>query len=123
MPCPLLALSGHEPRPLSCRLLGVKRTFLSSREMSAFDPKLTSPSPFKTPAGPVSLISPEPWGHDEAAGISQRSGGCIGNVAAYGASAAGEVADDRISGHGHAFSAEPMDRRICTAATRPRLDR
>ena len=45
-------------------------------------------------------------------------------MAARGArAAAGEAADHRVPGRGHAFGLEPMDRRLCAAAARTRLDR
>src|SRR5262245_20749048 len=47
-----------------------------------------------------------------------------GGVAAYGAgAAAGEVADYRVLGLGHAFIAEPVARRFCAAVAPARLDR
>jgi hypothetical protein len=39
--CPLLALSGHFYLHRTCPLLGVKRTWPSALQMSAFDPKRT----------------------------------------------------------------------------------
>ena len=39
--CPLLALSGHGLVHCKCPLLGVKRTLLLHRSMSAYDPKRT----------------------------------------------------------------------------------
>ena len=42
--CPLLAQSGHSKIVDQCPLLGVKRTSLPHRKMSAYDPKRTSPS-------------------------------------------------------------------------------
>ena len=47
-----------------------------------------------------------------------------GGVAARGArAAAGQAADHRVLGRGHAFGSEPMDCRFCAAAARTRLDR
>ena len=40
--CPLLAQSGHPELHRTCPLLGVKRTSLPHRKMSAYDPKRTS---------------------------------------------------------------------------------
>ena len=42
--CPLLALSGHTELHRTCPLLGVKRTCRFALQMSAYDPKRTSPS-------------------------------------------------------------------------------
>ena len=45
-------------------------------------------------------------------------------MAARGArAAAGEAADHRVLGRGHAFGREPMGRRFCAATARTRLDR
>jgi len=40
--CLLLAQSGHFETEFQCPLLGVKRTWIESALMSAFDPKRTS---------------------------------------------------------------------------------
>ena len=46
--CPLLAQSGHGLVRCKCPLLGVKRTWRFALQMSAFDPKRTSPSQLAT---------------------------------------------------------------------------
>ena len=43
---PLLAQSGHLFALRSCPLLGVKRTWISTAPMSAYDPKRKSSDPF-----------------------------------------------------------------------------
>ena len=66
--CPLLAQNGHGLVHCKCPLLGVKRTCIGHRAMSAFDPKRTR----RLHRAEYPLVTQMTWGHSR----SQRGKSC-----------------------------------------------
>ena len=80
-----MAQSGHLDHACTCPLLGVKRTWLPHREMSASDPKRTWRSQIaaQTPFLYANLTRPQPRGGNETARVHQTTWHSS-NVAGFG---------------------------------------
>src|SRR5262245_43860387 len=102
-------------------LLGVKRTCSFALHMSASDPKRTSASRSIRVFPSSGLNRTIPYlslgGGNETARVhhTSRRHGC--RVADLCVRPTSEVADNRISGHGRTVGMDPLDRRLCPAAT------